>query len=494
MFTFDGKQYRNLMEQVEKNKQDIANHYNITRVLQDYGIRVIGQLSTSAELPEPFDGDYGDAFAVGQTPPYTFYIWTRANVEAGHPDPYWFDIGQLAIAGPEGAQGVSVTSVSINNSWELTFILSDGSSITLPQSIRGPQGPQGERGTQGIQGPIGPVGPQGIQGPTGPVGPAGPVGSFDIKGTLSSTDQLPNPNSVNPTDAYLVYDSDGDFYNFFILTGSDGNKAWLNTGKLGAGTIITVGGSAVAEFDADTKVDKIEPRSSGEWAYAVSKASTGVLTPLLKSVSSGKASADTIVLRASQGKVIAGIDSRAWGVQLSDPTQPVNVLANITEPSYYEKASALNIGSFRLSMEGYTNTDAFKIAICNLVYPVGSYFISENATNPSSIFPGTTWAEVTGRFLRGSDGTITAGTEGGNEIHTHGSGDMWAPYDAKNGHVYYRVNSAIGTSIANGKIGCDTSAQADGETINGGLIVNGTTSTASSLPPYRAVYMYRRLT
>ena len=89
--------YRNLEEQVRKNKEDIASHYASDRVLAQFGIRVIGTIGTVDELPEDYTGDFGDAFAVGTAPPYTFYIWTRADIDAGHPDPYWFNIGELAI-------------------------------------------------------------------------------------------------------------------------------------------------------------------------------------------------------------------------------------------------------------------------------------------------------------------------------------------------------------------------------------------------------------
>lgn len=98
----NGLTLRNLEEQVQKNKEDIAAHYNVDRVLADFGIKVVGQVSSEADLPDPstYTGDYGDAYAVGEQEPYTFYIWTRADVDAGHPDDYWFNIGQLAIVGP----------------------------------------------------------------------------------------------------------------------------------------------------------------------------------------------------------------------------------------------------------------------------------------------------------------------------------------------------------------------------------------------------------
>ena len=102
MLHINGKELRNLEEQVLKNKEDIAAHYNIDRVLANFGIRVIGQVASAEELPDPatFTGEYGDAYAVGAAEPYNFYIWTRADVNSGHPTDYWFDVGRLAIVGP----------------------------------------------------------------------------------------------------------------------------------------------------------------------------------------------------------------------------------------------------------------------------------------------------------------------------------------------------------------------------------------------------------
>lgn len=345
---------RDLVSQVGKNKNDIERHYELTRVLQDFGIHVIGQLPSAEDLPLPFTGNYGDAFAVGTEPPYTFYIWTRANADLGQDEPYWFDMGQLAIAGPEGAQGISVTGITMNANYQLTFTLSDNSTITIPQSIRGPIGPQGERGLQGVQGIQGPQGIQGIQGPQGLQGPVGPVGTFDIQGTLSSAEQLPDPNAVRPTDAYLVYDTDGDYYELYILTGTDNNKTWLNTGKLGAGTIITVGGTAVAEWDADSKVSTLQARGATGLItnrdYVYTESGTGVQG--YKYIEAESAVHKTIAGRDGQGGIACGYDARAYGRAAHNYYD--NVLGPIANVNYYKAGVALNIESFRKSMDYYT--------------------------------------------------------------------------------------------------------------------------------------------
>lgn len=302
MFTFDGKEFRNLQEQVLENKRRIAEHYDITRVLNDFGIRVIGRVATKKDLDNlpTEDLQYGDAYAVGENPPYTFWIWTRKNNESAND--YWFNIGQIAIEGPEGPAGAYVTTLSIDpNTYFPTFTFSNGTSITVPQSIRGPRGPIGARGVQGPVGPRGQVGPQGPQGPLGPQGPQGPAGAFNIKGTLSSSTLLPDASSMKPGDAYLVLAGTA-IYNLYIITATDSDDTstytWQNTGLLGAGTTITVNGSAVSSWNADTKLDKITSTAPVNRAYIINEdGSQGALQV------SDSIFANAIVQRASDTQI-----------------------------------------------------------------------------------------------------------------------------------------------------------------------------------------------
>ena len=274
MFIFNQIEYRNLQEQVQKNKEDIARHYEITRVLEDFGIRVIGRVDTTAELQAvPTDNlQYGDAYAVGVLPPYTFYIWTRANDDNPESD-YWFNMGQLAIEGPQGPTGAYVTQITINpNTFYPTFNFSNGTTITVPTSIRGPRGPIGEPGIQGPQGIQGKTGERGPVGPRGLQGPQGPAGAFNIKGTLSDSSLLPDPNTMSMGDAYIVYEA--GISHLYIITGNEGNYSWQDTGVLSAGTTITVNGSAISEWNADTKLDKVTTTAGlrGDRVYAISNA------------------------------------------------------------------------------------------------------------------------------------------------------------------------------------------------------------------------------
>lgn len=57
-------------------------------------------------------------------------------------------------------------------------------------------------------------------------------------------------------------------------------------------------------------------------------------------------------------------------------------------------------------------------SIIDIVYPVGSIYMSVNAADPSTLFSGTSWEKLEGRFLLGSNSTYKPGSTGGEATHT----------------------------------------------------------------------------
>ena len=291
MIEINGIQYRNLGEQVQKNKEDIAAHYKIDRVLADFGIKIIGTLTPEQfkpildnDTPPPTgEEDYGASYAVGTSDPYMFYIWTRADAEAGggHQTPYWLNIGQLAIEGIQGPPGETgpkgdtgergslwnsenrAPSISgaekpgdqwLNTDTGMVYRFTPRRRWESVSSIKGPQGIQGPQGEKGDRGEIG---------LTGPRGPRGDVGGLvNISGILNTIDLLPTPESLqNLTIAYLVGTSEP--YDLYIQIGDDYESAmWVNTGPLNAATLVTAGGVYQNIWDSDVKIDKTEALES----------------------------------------------------------------------------------------------------------------------------------------------------------------------------------------------------------------------------------------
>lgn len=58
------------------------------------------------------------------------------------------------------------------------------------------------------------------------------------------------------------------------------------------------------------------------------------------------------------------------------------------------------------------------VNLMDIVYPVGTIFITTDATSPATRFGGT-WEQIKDEFLLGASDDYTAGSSGGNMKHYH---------------------------------------------------------------------------
>lgn len=254
MITVNGKEYRNLEEQVLKNQKDIQDFKDGNQTIAEFGITVVGILSDASQLPE-FGEAYGDAYLIGTVTPYDMRVWTR---DVANQSAKWVDLGAFPLQGPKGERGEigstitigngTPTSVAtragdyfinfINGNWYMSVESTEGGYVWVYRfNLKGEKGDRGEQGKQGVpgipgeQGKTGPIGPQGIQGETGPVGPA-----FNIQGTLASTDNLPTPTEQMQDKgyAYLIPNSEG-VKHIWVVQGNDVEKVfmWVDIGVSG---------------------------------------------------------------------------------------------------------------------------------------------------------------------------------------------------------------------------------------------------------------------
>lgn len=275
----DGTILRNLEEQV----QYLTNYHDVNQGLVQWGIRVVGQVETAAELPDPatYQGKYGDTYAVGTEAPFNFYIWTRASIVGD--EPYWFPFGEISIVGPEGPKGeqgpvgpqgeasrwyVGSSAPSSSSQYvEGDMYLQSNGQVYRYQNDNW-QSAVNIKGPQGIQGIQGPKGDTGAQGPQGPKGETGDVGGFiNIWGILSNINQAPTPASLNNlTVAYLV--GAAAPYDLYVQIGETSDTAiWTNIGAFNAATLVTVGGVGQNVWSADTKLDKVETSTTEVYVH-----------------------------------------------------------------------------------------------------------------------------------------------------------------------------------------------------------------------------------
>ena len=121
------------------------------------------------------------------------------------------------------------------------------------------------------------------------------------------------------------------------------------------------------------------------------------------------------------------------------------------------------------------------------LYPVGAVYISAVSTSPASLFGGA-WESISGRFLLGADSTYTAGSTGGETTHKLTIDEMPSHH-----HTINASYSSPGTSSSGeGKI-------LSGDDNNGWLWdftstnLTGGSAAHNNMPPYLAVYMWKRV-
>ncbi len=154
------------------------------------------------------------------------------------------------------------------------------------------------------------------------------------------------------------------------------------------------------------------------------------------------------------------------------------------------------------------------IATLQQVYPVGSYYMSNAATDPATLFGFGVWTRVKGKFLVGLDeGDVDfdgAGETGGSKTHTHTDtlavdGHALSVNELPSSTPFTLDSTTSGSSSTSagnanplaGDISVGTSPSTNNINWNGGGAahthgLSGGVQASSSLPPYRAAYIFYR--
>lgn len=131
--------------------------------------------------------------------------------------------------------------------------------------------------------------------------------------------------------------------------------------------------------------------------------------------------------------------------------------------------------------------------LLNLIYPVGSIYMSVSSTSPAT-FLGGTWEQIKDRFLLASGSSYTAGATGGEATHVLTQNEM----PVHNHSHYHRIFNGATTS--------DGAKFGFGYQSNQGVTAAGTKDTQmdyyigdtggnqphNNMPPYLAVYVWKR--
>lgn len=143
------------------------------------------------------------------------------------------------------------------------------------------------------------------------------------------------------------------------------------------------------------------------------------------------------------------------------------------------------IASIETQLADKANTKDVPVAldILKSVYPVGAIYISTVSTSPTTLFGFGTWERIKDTFLLGAGSNYSAGDVGGESSHTLTIEEMPS-------HVH-KISSTLMWADKTGDVqpGTKTYYQRSGNQTTQSV---GDNKPHNNMPPYLAVYMWKR--
>lgn len=139
--------------------------------------------------------------------------------------------------------------------------------------------------------------------------------------------------------------------------------------------------------------------------------------------------------------------------------------------------------------------------IINLIYPIGSIYISTSSADPQTLFGGT-WQQVQNKFLLAAGSSYTAGDTGGSTTHTHTTASHTLTTNEIPSHSH-RIDQTIEQKFSR-ELGNWTTFKSGTSDVfpneiwtqsaGGSQAHNhGDTGSSSNMPPYLVVYVWKRM-
>ena len=136
-------------------------------------------------------------------------------------------------------------------------------------------------------------------------------------------------------------------------------------------------------------------------------------------------------------------------------------------------------------------------SLLNLIYPVGSIYMSVNNVSPATLLGGT-WEQIKDRFLLAAGTTYSAGATGGEAAHTLSVSELpahghHAADSANTGNVYTTKKEFVASGAYAARLDAtygyvDTS----NTTYRLSTTPTGDGAAHNNMPPYLAVYVWKR--
>ena len=135
-------------------------------------------------------------------------------------------------------------------------------------------------------------------------------------------------------------------------------------------------------------------------------------------------------------------------------------------------------------------------SVIDMVYPVGAIYMSVNSTNPGNLFGGK-WEQIKDRFMLACGDTYAAGSTGGEAEHTLTVDEM--PTHDHKIRLFTGING-VATTVSDTQQGKPLSSKwNEDNTLSSdtnqehNIDVTGGGSPHNNMPPYLAVYAWKRI-
>ena len=143
---------------------------------------------------------------------------------------------------------------------------------------------------------------------------------------------------------------------------------------------------------------------------------------------------------------------------------------------------------------------SLKSAMLEIMWPVGSVYISVSPTSPRTLFGGT-WQQIRDTFLLAAGNTYAAGSSGGEATHTLTENELPAhAHDPANQAGYYGFITNSQKAFTIGDMGAQSGSGRYYPYTSAAFDISRNTKTGSvgggkahnNMPPYLAVYVWKR--
>lgn len=163
----------------------------------------------------------------------------------------------------------------------------------------------------------------------------------------------------------------------------------------------------------------------------------------------------------------------------------LNISSGYKVSIHTDNGASLGMSDNIVSLDGtiYIQNKTF----LDRTYPVGSIYMSVNSTSPATLFGGT-WVELQGRFLLGRSASYGNGSTGGAASVAISTAQM-----PSHGHTIrgwnIGANGALPDTTPYNWVGYDRSGWYSVDSV---ISKTGSGSAHDNMPPYLAVYMWKR--